>query len=346
MVRKIRMKVVCLVALASLLVVLLPAQAPAKEWPKAITIAAGAPGGGVFTIGTGMASLITKYLKVKTNAESGLFGKNVVLLHNGDVDFGMAQSDLAYDAARGLGNYKQYGKMKLRLMFSGSVPPAAFVVKADSGIKTVTDLKGKTVMATMVNNSTFTLCGDLILKSAGMTRKDLKDIPFSGPKAGRDALAEGRVKSFIVLVPTVGKTAWVEELNMQIPIRFITGEEKALEAIIAESPFARKATLYAKYYGEIVNNKDLVSIGTTHNFLCRPALPDDLVYEVMKVFYGHLEELYAFHLEAKPYLANPLDVAVLPYHPGAIKYYKEKGLWTSKLEETQKKLLKELGASR
>lgn len=343
---KISMKVVCLVVLVSLLMVLAPVQAPAKKWPKAIIIAAGRPGGGVYTIATGMASVITKYLKVKANAESGLFGKNVVLLHNGDVDFGMAQSDLAYDAARGLGNYKQYGNMKLRLMFSGSSPPAAFVLRADSGIKTVRDLKGKTVMATMVNNSTFTLCGDLILKSAGMTRKDLRDIPFPGPKAGREALAEGRVKAFICLLPSIGKTAWVEELNMRIPIRFITGEEKALEAAIADSPFARKATLYAKYYGEVVNNKDLVSIGTTHNFLCRSQLPNDLVYEVMKVFYDHLEELYTFHLEAKAYLANPLDVAVLPYHPGAIKYYKEKGLWTSKLGATQQKLLKELGASR
>jgi TRAP transporter TAXI family solute receptor len=320
-------------------------QALAKAWPKAAIIAAGRPGGGVYNVATGMAVVISKYLNVKTNAESGMFGKNLVLLHQGDVDFGMAQSDLVYEAARGLGGFKRYGKMKIQLMFSGSTPPAAFVVKADSDIKTVKDLKGKTVMATMVNNMTFTLCGDLILKSAGMTRKDLKDIKFAGPKEGREALAEGRVEAFICLLPSIGKTGWVEELNMTVPIRFITGEEEGLTAVVADSPFARKATFYAKYFGEVVNNKDLVSLGTVHNFLCRPNLPDDFVYEVMKVFYDHLEELYTFHLEAKAYLGNPLQVTVLPYHPGAVKYYKEKGLWTSEKEKTQQKLLKELRVS-
>jgi len=336
-------KLVC--ACVIVLLALSPTHALAKAWPKAAIIAAGRPGGGVYNVATGMGVVISKYLKVKTNAESGMFGKNVVLLHKGDVDFGMAQSDMAYEAARGLGRFKRYGKMKLRLMFSGSTPPAAFVVRADSGIKTVKDLKGNTVMATMVNNMTFTLCGDLILKSAGMTREDLKDIKFAGPKEGREALAEGRVKAFICLLPSIGKTGWVEELNMSVPIRFITGEEEALEAVVADSPFARKATLRAEYFGEVVNNKDLVSLGTVHTFLCRSDLPDDFVYEVMKVFYDHLEELYTFHLEAKAYLGNPLQVTVLPYHPGAVKYYKEKGLWTSEKEKTQQKLLKELRVS-
>ena len=338
-------RLICACALVVPLFTLTPTHALAKAWPKAVIIAAGRPGGGVYNVATGMAVVISKYLKVKANAESGMFGKNLVLLHQEDVDFGMAQSDMVYETARGLGRYKRYGKMKLKLMFSGSTPPAAFVVRADSGIKTVRDLRGKTVMAPMANNMTFTLCGDLILKSAGMTRKDLKDMKFAGPKEGREALAEGRVKAFICLLPSIGKTGWVEELNMSIPIRFIAGEEKAMAAIATDSPFARKAILYAKYFGEVVNNKDLVSLGMVHNFLCRPDLPDDFVYEVMKVFYDHLEELYTFHLEAKAYLGNPLQVTVLPYHPGAVKYYKEKGLWTSEKEKTQQKLLKELRVS-
>ena len=327
------------------LVLLSPMQAIAKTWPKALAIAAGRPGGGVYTVATGMASLITKHLKVKSAAESGLFGKNLVLLHKGDVELGMAQADLTSDAARGLGKYKKYGNMKLRLMFSGSTPPAAFIVRAKSDIKTIADLKGKTVMATMPLNMTFTRCGDMILKSAGMTRDDLKNMTFTGPKVGREALAERRVDAFVSLFPSVGKTAWAEELNMRVPIRLISGEEKGLEKAIRGIPFATKATFYAEYYGEMIGNKDMVSVGVPHNFLCRPDLPEDFVYEIMKVFYDHLKELYAFHLEAKAYLANPLDVAVIPYHPGAIKYYKEKGLWNAALYEKQERLLKEVGQS-
>jgi len=322
-----------------------PAAQSAENWPKAIAIAAGRPGGGVYTIATGMASILKKYLNVSAHAESGLFGKNIVLLHNGDVEFAMGTADLTYDAARGLGNYKKFGKMNLRLLFSGSTSPAAFVVRRDSGLKTPMDLKNKTVMATMPANMTFTSCGDMILKSAGMSRKDLKDMTFAGPQAGREALAAGRVDAFICLFPSIGKTAWAEELNLTTPIHLITGEEKALDRVLEEVAFARKATFYAEYYGEMIDNKDLVSVGIPHTFLTRPDLPEDLVYETMKVFFGHLEELYTFHLEAKAYLASPLDLTVIPYHPGAVKYYKEKGQWTPALEETQQKLLKEIGAA-
>ncbi|MBP1733421.1 MAG: transporter solute receptor, family [Deltaproteobacteria bacterium] len=316
---------------------------PGKDWPKTISIAGGSPGGGMHAVATGMASVLTKYLKMKAVAESGLFGKNLTLLAKGDVELSMAQADLTYDAARGLGNYKQFGKNKIRLLFSGSTPPAAFVVRADSGIKTVTDLKGKRVMFTMPSNMTFTACGDILLKAAGMSTKDIKDITFSGPKVAQEALPENKIDAFIVLFPSVGKTAWAEELNIAVPIRLIAGDPKTYAAVISKIPYAQETVLYAEFYGKMVDNKDLPTVGIPHNFLTRTDLPDDFVYEVMKALFGHLDELYVFHHEAKPYLANPLKVAVLPFHPGAIRYYKEKGLWTADLEKKQQALLKEVG---
>ena len=125
MMRMVNLRVVCLAILFSLVfgLTLVSAQAP-QNWPKTISIAGGSPGGGMHTVATGMANVLTKYLKIKSVAESGLFGKNLTLLAKGDVELAMAQADLTYDAARGLGNYKQFGKNKVRLLFSGSTPPA------------------------------------------------------------------------------------------------------------------------------------------------------------------------------------------------------------------------------
>jgi TRAP transporter TAXI family solute receptor len=343
--RTLNAKKVCLAAVFSLVfgVTLVSAQTP-QNWPKTISIAGGSPGGGMHAVATGMASVVTKYLKIKTVAESGLFGKNLTLLAKGDVEFSMAQADLTYDAARGMGNYKQFGKNKVRLLFSGSTPPAAFVVRADSGIKTTPDLKGKRVMYTMPSNMTFTNCGEILLNAAGMTTKDIKDITFSGPKVAQEAIPENKIDAFIVLFPSVGKTAWAEELNIAVPIRLIAGDPKTYPAVISKIPYAQETVLYAEYYGKMVDGKDLPTVGIPHNFLTRTDLPDDFVYEVMKAFFSHLDELYVFHHEAKPYLANPLKTAVLPFHPGAIKYYKEKGLWTAEMEKNQQRLLKEVGA--
>lgn len=315
-----------------------------KEWPKTVSIVGGSPGGGMHAVATGMAAVMTKYLKVKTVAESGLFGKNLALLSKGDAEFGMAQADLTFDAARGMGSYKQFGNNKLRLMFSGSTPPVAFVVKAESNIKSITDLKGKKVMTTMPSNMTFTNSGDILLKTVGMTRADLKDMTFPGPKVAQEALAEGKIDAFVALFPSVGRCAWAEELNIAVPIRFIVGEPKGLPEVLSKIPYGQDSVLYAEFYGKMVNNKDLPTVGIPHNFLCRTDLPEDIVYETMKIFFGHLEELSSYHYEAKPYLGEPLKIAVLPYHPGAVKYYKEKGLWTAALEKTQQRLLKEVGA--
>lgn len=293
-------------------------------------------------VATGMASLLNKYLKVKTVAESGLFGKNLALLARGEVEFGMAQADLTYDAARGLENYKQFGNNKHRLLFSGSTPPAAFVVRADSNIKAIQDLKGKRVMGTMPSNMTFTRCGEMLLSAAGMTMKDVKDTTFSGPKVAREALQEGKIDAFIILFPSVGRAAWADELNIALPIRFITGDPKTFPAVLSKVVYAQECALHAEFYGEMVGKKDMPTVGIPHNFLGRTDLPDDLVYEVMKIFFGHLDELNAFHLEAKPYLSEPLKLAVLPYHGGAVKYYKERGLWNDELEKKQLRLLQEV----
>jgi TRAP transporter TAXI family solute receptor len=343
MIRMFNSKAACFTTLLSFVFGVALVSAQPQNWPKTVSIGGGTTGGGVFAVATGMASLITKYLKVKTVAESGLFGKNLALLMRGEIELGMAQADLTYEAARGEGTYKQFGKNKLRLLFSGSTPPAAFVVRADSDIRTIQDLKGKRVMATMPSNLTFTHCAEMLLQAAGMSVKDIKDVTFSGPKVAQEALQEKKVDAFIALLPSVGRTAWADELNIAVPLRFITGDPKSFPGVVSKVPYAQESVLYAEYYGKMVDNKDLPTLGIPHNFLGRTDLPEDFVYEVMKTFFGHLDELYAFHSEAKPYLANPLKVAVLAYHPGAIKYYKEKKLWTPELEKKQAILLKEMG---
>jgi len=79
---------------------------------------------------------------------------------------------------------------------------------------------------------------------------------------------------------------------------------------------------------------------------CRADLPDDLVYAVMKAVFDHLNELYPYHKDVKEWTDNPLRPAVVPYHPGVIQYWKEKGRWTVEMDKLQRQLLTEVGASR
>ena len=69
-------------------------------------------------------------------------------------------------------------------------------------------------------------------------------------------------------------------------------------------------------------------------------MPDDVVYHFTKAFFENLKQFYPVHASAKEYtLKGSLEDPTIPFHPGAIRYYKEVGMWTPELEATQKELL-------
>jgi hypothetical protein len=131
-----------------------------------------------------------------------------------------------------------------------------------------------------------------------------------------------------------------------VPARLISSPKDKLAGVLTKYTYFRLDTLPAKVYGDLVDQKDLVSIGVAETFICQSGLSEDLVYRVMKVIFEHLPELTAFTPVTKTWTGDPLSTTVLPYHPGAIKYYKEKNLWTDSLEKKQRDQVAELAGSK
>jgi TRAP transporter TAXI family solute receptor len=342
-------RVGCSVALLSLWLAVSPGlvSPQTKEWPKSIIIWGGAIGSGMNATGTGMVTIINKYLHVKGVAEAGGLSKGIYSLRDKSVEFSFSGSDQAYYASRGLEEYKPHGKTNIAMMFSCAVTPSAFVVRADSAFKKLSDLKNKKIMLSSQINLSIGRIGEFILGAEGMTKKDFKaDFPMGMTKDAAYALIENRIDVFHCMFTPRGKPSWAEEINLQVPLRIFSAEEKNLEAALKEHPFYRKGTLSAGDYRNMVGNKDLISAALPHQFLCRPDLPEDFVYEVTKTILEHVAEISSFHPDALSHLENPLALAVVPFHSGAIKYYKEKKLWTPALEDKQQKLLKEMSAAR
>jgi len=350
--KKTSRRIFCLMGIISLLLLLhlipVHAQSPQPGWPEHVTFADGRPGSGAFAAFTGMATLATKYVGVKAVPESGAAGKNLILLHKGEVEFGYSFGDIVLQAARGLGQYKKYGPMKLRLMWCSSTPPPfAFVVRADSDITKIEDLKGKKVMGIYGANPTFTKMSDILLEAVGMSRDDIEDLTYAGRREAMPALKEGRIAAWIQALPSRGLPGWLREMSLTHSVRLISAPEDKLSSILEKYPFLVKCTLSGKTYGEILFNKDMATISTSYTIVANSELPDDFVYAVTKAILDHVPELSKFHPEANAYVDDPLGPrAVLPYHPGAVKYFKEKGIWTKELEKLQQGLSKEVGASK
>ncbi|MBP1695391.1 MAG: C4-dicarboxylate transporter substrate-binding protein [Deltaproteobacteria bacterium] len=316
----------------------------AAELPKSVTLIAGRVGSSNYAFATGVTSLITKTTGIKAVPEGGTYGKNLILLHRKEAEFIFCNSDLAYNGARGLEEFKGYGNMNARLLFSGSTSsPMVFVTRRDANIKSVTDLKGKKVMCFNPGNSAFHKGADVLFEAVGMKRADVQALSFSGRDDGDMAIKEGRIAAYIHNQIVTSVIPFMQELNMQVPIRLVSAPEKNLDTVLTKCPSFRKDILPAKVYGEMTDNKDLAGVGFLEIVLCQKELPDELVYRVMKAIFDNLPELYSYTPMAKIWTQSPLISPVLPYHPGAIKYYKEKKLWTETQENKQKQLLSEAG---
>jgi TRAP transporter TAXI family solute receptor len=340
---------ICMTGLVFFLVVSMTrdVRSASPDWPKTMSFPSGRVGTSVYAVVVGMSELITKYTGVKTVPEAGSTSKNLILLQRKMVELALGFNDSAYFAARGLNEFKEFGKVNVRLLFSNSVPtPVAFITRRDANIRTVSDLRGKNVMCIYPPSSTFTMGANMLFEAVGMSPADVKAMSFSGNQEGSTALKERRVAAYIHVQTITSVIPFVQELNTEVPVRLVGVPEDKLNAILPKHPYVNKGTLLAKIYGDMVDNKDLVSAGVIDNMLCRGDLPDDLVCEVMKAVFDHVEELLPIHPVAKVWVANPLASAVLPFHAGAVRYYKEKKLWTDDMEKKQKQLLAEVGASK
>jgi TRAP transporter TAXI family solute receptor len=345
----LRTKVVSLGVSIFLLITFTTSQSGAAtaEWPKTMSFPSGRVGTSVYAVVVGMSQLISKYTGVKTAPQAGAPTKNLILLHKKEVELALGFDDSSFAGVRGVGEFKDFGKINVRLLFSNSVStPVAFVTRRDANIRTVADLQGRKVMCIYPPSSTFTMGANMLLEAAGMSHSNIKAMSFSGNPEGSAALKERRVAAYIHVQTVTSVIPFVQDLNYEVPIRLVGVPENKLNAVLPKYPYFNKGVLTAKIYGEMVDNKDLVSAGVIDNIGCHGDLPEDLVYEVMKAIFDHVEELLPIHPVAKVWVANPLASAVIPYHAGAVRYYREKKLWTDELEKKQKQLLSEAGASR
>ena len=215
--------------------------------------------------------------------------------------------------------FKEFGKMNIRLMFSPNLATGfGFVIRRDSGINSVNDLKGKKVMAINSSSPSFTKSSDMMLEAAGMSRKDIIALQFSVFAEAEPALQGGRISAWIQPLTPTGIALFIKEFNASSPTRLIAAPWEKLEHFLPKYPYFFKAVLAAKDYGDITDNKYLITIGFKDLVVCRTDLSEGLVFEVMKAIFEHFGELYSYHPVAKAWTDNPLSSTMVPYHLGAI----------------------------
>jgi len=299
---------------------------------KFLSFGTGSPAGTYYFIGAGFAALINKFVPgVRVTAESTAAStENARLLIRGQLDMGLASMGTLVDLKK-----EGMDVDKIKLVAVGHTSDTHWIVRKSSSIKSIKDFKGKTIGVGPAGSATLNIYSKQHLPVGwGITFNDFnaKYIAFHEIARGiRDNTIDAGI------IAAGAPIAAVMELARDIPIRLLNTEPEALKKLRAKFSNVVPLDFPAGMYPGI----DTVTHTYTlpQMWLCRADMNEDLVYQIIKAVYDHEELKNAIHPMAKMYITKNAfkgaDSVPVGYHPGAIKYYQEKGIWEKRAQYYQ-----------
>jgi uncharacterized protein len=309
----------------ALSVVALVAETTQAQVKTRISIATGGTGGVYYPLGGGLAAMISKHLPgVEATAEVTTASvDNMKLLHADKIALAFTLPDTAWDAYQGQlkGLGEKIGVRALSALYSNYL----HIVTLDGvGIKSINDLKGKRV-STGAPGSGTEIRGLRVLEAYGITPKDLKSQERLGVGESAGAMKDRRIDAFIwdgglptAAVLDLGATPGIK-------IHLISHGDSVGKMVAKYGPLYFVATVPKGTYGGVEAD---VSVAAATNLLVAHARMDEsLAYQITKLLHERTADLVAVHQAAKEITPKSAVVgSPIPFHPGALRYYKEKGI--------------------
>ncbi|MCK8464974.1 TAXI family TRAP transporter solute-binding subunit [Aliiroseovarius sp. S1339] len=302
--------------------------APAAMAEEFITIGTGGVTGVYYPTGGAICRLVNKGRKdhgVRCSVEStGGSVYNINTIREGELEFGVAQSDWQYHAFNGTSKFEDTGPFEgLRAVFSVHPEPFTVVARADSGIKTFEDLKGKRVnIGNPGSGQRGTM--EVLIEALGWTTGDFALATELKASEQSAALCDNQIDA---MVYTVGHPSGsIQEATTACDSVLVEVSGDVVNKLVEENSFYRTATIPGGMYRG--NDADTMTFGVGATFVSSDQVSDEAVYAVVSSVFENFEDFKGLH----PAFANldPKEMASAglsaPLHPGAEKYFKEKGL--------------------
>ncbi len=247
---------------------------------------------------------------------------NVNAIGSGASESGFSQSDVAYWAYSGTGLFEGKPKIEdLRLIATLYPETLHVVARADAGIKSIADLKGKRVSIDEPGSGTI-VDSRIVLGAFGITEKDITP-EYLKPGPSGEKMRDGGLDAFFFVggFPAGAITELAASVN--ITLVPVTGPE--IDKALAEYTFFAKNTVPADTYKGVPATE---TISVAAQWVTSAKQPEELVYNITKSLYSEPSQaaLAAGHAKGREVtLANATTSAGIPFHPGAEKFYKEVG---------------------
>lgn len=304
---------------------------------QTLTLASDAPGSTYNAIASGMAKVITEGSSMRVIVRPFGGPDNYLdQLNNGEVNLATLSSSTAYISFIGDNRAKKEYK-NLRLLRSGEGGLfVGFIVLKDSDIKTVTDLKGRRVTSDFGGHAVISKSVTGGLATAGLTWKDVRAVPVTGANDGVHALDNGRADASWA---SLGQPV-VRELHAQKAIRYL-GFDKTPAAVetLRKHIFPGVKLDTVKKNPSIGVENDIYLITYDAYLVAHKDVDGKAVNALLEALWKGTGELAKIHraLAAFTHHAAVTDLPVIPYHPAAVAFYKEKGVWTESAQKANAK---------
>ncbi|WP_300522740.1 TAXI family TRAP transporter solute-binding subunit [Aminiphilus sp.] len=293
-----------------------------------LTIVTGSTGGTYYPVGTILANHFNKELGDKgykwSAQSSGGTAENLEMLKKGEAEMAVAMANLTGFAYTGTVRYEGNKIDNLRYLMGLWPDVTQFVYRADAGIKTWADLKGKKIAVGPAGSGTEFSSRVLLKGLAGLTFEDI--IPERvGYTEGSQLLQNGQIHAFNAEagIPT---GAVAELMASRTAVGVLEFSEEDLEKLKTEAPFYAKVVIPAGTYPK--QEKELHVAGIKSALIVDKDVPEEIVYEMLRVIYGNREQMEKEHAAfTRINYDNPVDgLFGAPLHPGAVKFFEEKGV--------------------
>jgi TRAP transporter TAXI family solute receptor len=328
------------------------AQSQKQPMPQSVNFGTHAAGSVFNAVGTGLAKVATDRgpVRVVVQPFSGPPAWVPTMNKEGKPEIGIINVSEAWQAYTGKVTPKPLpagapemkapysANSSLRMLTMGTDLAVGIPVRADSPIKSIADMKGKRMTWGYPAFPAGILAGLSLLATCGVSIQDVATVPVPEVVGGVRAVMEGRADAAATAAVGMGI---ITEADAKVGIRFlpVCQDQKGIEVAQGIMPGAhvkiRPAGAAGLKQDTPLWQYGIVVAGSTH-------MPDEVAYSLVKTWADNWKELEPIHPQLRGWRPEVFvqKLATIPYHPGAIKFFKEKGLWSSEMDHNQEILLR------
>lgn len=296
---------------------------------RVISIGTAPAGGAWYAIGGVLAEVITQNVKgVTAVAEvTGAALENVKLLGTKKIDLGFTINAIARAGFRGMKPFpKKYSNIRI-LASSIQKGYLQIVTLKGSGIKFVSDLKGKRVAVGPQGHGSLIRLKEIFkILGWGFGFKQIKPV-YLPYLQSLTALGDRRIDAAVLYVAPPAPA--IKSFSVNHDIELLTLKPANQKAIIKNYPYYLGVSIPKGTYKGV--DTDIQTVATANVIMVRAGLDEDTVYRITKALFDNIGRIRASHPSVKKFsLEEAVKGTDVPFHPGAIRYYKERGVWPGK----------------